>query len=110
MADDIVTRHVVSAEILPLDDKHYGTNIVLRLDNGQTTTLNIWIPVGDPSDNELAEMGIDRAGWDANVEVDDMWEGKVPVQEYFPCDNHYQSRYELEVCEEIVNVLEARRG
>lgn len=105
-----MSKHIVSAKILPLDGKHYGTNIRLTLDNGDYRDLNVWISGGTPSDEALKEWGTDIAGYEANVEVDNGWDGLSPIQSMFPCDSHYQSQYELEVCEEIVDALKAVRG
>lgn len=100
-----MSKHILSAEILPIDGKHYGSVICLTLDNGQSYHLNVWISGGEPSDEALKEWGTDRAGWNANVEVDNGWDGTSPIQSMFPCDSHYQSQYELEVCQEIVKAV-----
>lgn len=100
-----MTDHIISASILPLEDKHYGTNIRLVLDNKRTILLNVWIPVGSPSDEECASWGVTREQWEANIEHDDGWGGTCPIQELIPCDSHYQSQYEFEVCQEIVAAL-----
>lgn len=68
-------------------------------------TLNVWISRGEPSDEALKEWGTDRAGWNADVEVDNGWGGTSPIQNMFPCDSHYQSQYELELCQEIVKAV-----
>lgn len=100
-----MSKHIIDAYILPLDDKHYGTNIRLVLANGKYLDLNVWISGGEPSDEALKEWGTDRSGWNANVEVDNGWDGTSPIQSMFPCDSHYQSQYELEVCQEIVKAV-----
>ena len=105
-----MSDHIVDAHILPLRDKHYGTDISLVLDNGERTQINIWIPFGVPSDDEFRKWGTDRAGWEANIEVEDCWDGTAPIQSVFPCDSHYQSQYELEVCQQIVRALKEVRG
>lgn len=97
--------HIVGAEIMPLEDKHYGTRIRLALDNGEEEYLTVWISGDTPSDEALKEWGTDRAGWEANIEVEDCWDGTAPIQFVFPCDSHYQSQYELEVCQQIVDAL-----
>jgi hypothetical protein len=101
----VVSDHILDAFVMPLKDKHYGTQICLVLDNKETYHLNIWISGDDPSDEALQEWGVDREGYEANVEVDNGWEGTVPIQSIFPCDSHYQSQYELEVCQQIVDAL-----
>ena len=102
--------HIVDAYVLPREDKHYGTQIRIVLDNGEWTDLNIWIPEGDPSDEELQRRGFDRASYETDLEVDDGWGGKAPIRSMLTCDTHYQSRYELEVCQQIVNAIKAVCG
>ena len=105
-----MSDHIVDAHIMPLEGKHYGTQIRIVLDNGKWTYLTVWLSGGEPSDEALKEWGTDRAGWEANIEVEDCWDGTAPIQSVFPCDSHYQSQYELEVCQQIVRALKAVRG
>ena len=96
---------IIKAEILPLADKHYGTEIRLHLSNGETTRLDVWVSGGGPSEEACQQWGISRAEWLANVEVDDGWGGAGAIHRMFPCDAHYQSQYEWEVCQQIVSAL-----
>lgn len=98
--------NTVHAEVRPLAGKHYGTEVVVRHPNGSKFSINVWMAVGTPSDDELAEWYVDRFMWESNVEVDDGWGGKEPIQAIFPCDSHYQSRFEEAVARRIADALD----
>jgi hypothetical protein len=99
-------RHnVVRAKVLPIKGKHYATKVEVTHPYGDVFTISVAMGIGDPSDNELLDMGVDRSGWEANVEVSDVWGGMVPVQSLF-CYDHYQSSFELSVAEKIASVLD----
>lgn len=98
----------ITAEVYQSVGKHYGTNVNIAFSTGQlhhAYTINVWIPFGRPSDSELADWGIDAAGWDNNVKVDDGWGGTEPIQSMFPSDGHYQSQIELVIANRIAEVL-----
>jgi hypothetical protein len=112
-----VAENSRTAEVRPLQGKHYGTTVAFHYAN-RTFAINVWIPVGPPSDEACADWGITKEQWEANVEVDDGWGGTMPIQSEFPCDSHYQSEIEKLVAGHIdyaLNVLpipdlkEARR-
>jgi hypothetical protein len=111
VADDII-----HAEVRPLVGKHYGTKVVVRHPSGRKFDIEIWMPIGSPSDEELAEWNVDRSMWESNVEVPDGWGGSEPIQSQFPTDNHYQSEFEVAVAKRIADALdgwdweEANRG
>ena len=99
----------ITAEVYRPVGKHYGTNVNIVFSTGQIRhcdTINVWIPVGRPSDEELADWGIDAAGWENDVEVDDGWGGTQPIQSMFPYDCHYQSQIESAIADRIVEALE----
>ena len=104
-----MSKPILAATILNLDYKHYGTNIRLVLDDGRNLDINVWISGGAPSDEALKEWEVTREEWEANVEVDNGWEGTSPIQNMFPSDCHYQSQYELEICEQIVKAINGDR-
>jgi hypothetical protein len=95
----------VHAAVVAPYGKHYGTEIVVRHPQGHTFTFMVSMPVGDPSDNELAGMGTTRPMWEANAEVIGGWGVMVPVQSEF-CFDHYQSAFELAVAERIASSLD----
>ena len=91
-------------DLLPLDGKHYGTEIELGFDDGSTARIGVWIPRGRPSSAELARWGVRPDGW-PDALVDDGWGGKVRIGSELPCDGHYQSEIELRIAERIVEAL-----
>jgi hypothetical protein len=101
VADDIVR-----AEVRPLIDKHYGTEIVVRHPSGRRWSITVWIPFGAPSDEELASWDVDRSMWESNVEVSDGWGETVPIQSVCSTDNHYQSEFEAAVAKRIAAALD----
>jgi hypothetical protein len=96
----------MNAEVLPLRGKHYGTTVRLSIDN-RCYDISIWIPVGPPSDEELADWNLTYEDWKNNVEVDDGWNGKEPIRSMFPCDSHFQSRLEVQIAHYIANAINA---
>lgn len=101
-----MSSEIVTARLRPLNGKHYGTDVLVRHPNGRTTAITVWLPIGPPSDAELADWNVDRSMYESNVEVPDGWGGWVPIQSEFPCDNHYQSAFEAEVAQRIVDALD----
>ncbi len=97
----------IRAEVKPADGKHYGTDVLVHHPSGRTFSINVWLPIGAPSDDELAQWGTDRAGWDANVEVDDGWGDKAPIRSLdLTCDGHYESSFEVLVAKAIATALD----
>lgn len=100
----------ITAQVVPLNGrKHYGTSVNIALSVGpshRSFNINVWVPVGRPSDEELADWGIDADGWENNVEVDDGWGGTEPIQSMLPSDGHYQSQIELAIANRIAEALE----
>jgi hypothetical protein len=95
----------VKATIRRSVGKHYGTAIDIE-DGDVKTAIDIWVPHGRPSDPELEEMfGITGVQWEQNVMVRDGWGGEVPVQSEWPCDCHYESQVEWELCRKIADAL-----
>jgi hypothetical protein len=101
VADDII-----HAEVRPLVGKHYGTKVVVSHPSGKKFDIEIWMPIGSPSEQELAEWKVDRSMWEANVKVPDGWGGMEPIQVMFPTDNHYQSEFEAAVAKRIAAALD----
>lgn len=91
----------LTASVRTPNRKHYGTCIDLYVDGERVDELTVWLPRGRPSQLELSEYGITPDDWDADVEVDFGWIGVAPIKSEFPCDSHYQSEFELKLCEEI---------
>ena len=97
----------VRATVRPFDGrKHYGTDIAIRHPSGRQSVITVWIPVGAPSDNELAEWGTNYEGWKSNVEVEGGWGAMEPIQHCLPDDSHYQSRFEEAVARRIAETLD----
>ena len=85
--------------------KHYGTRIEIQ-DGATSFSFDVWVPQGRPCDDELKEMfDIRGEDWEANVEVPDGWGGFVPVQTDWPCDSHYESQGEFDLCRKIANAI-----
>lgn len=94
----------VKAEVRPLSGKHYGTTVKLIIAT-RAYDINVWIPLGPPSEADLESWGVTQQQWMENVEVDDGWGGAEPIQRMYPCDNHYQSEVEKVVAEHIAYAL-----
>lgn len=94
----------IFAAVRPLHGKHYGTDVAVTIGN-RVYDINVWIPLGAPSDEDLADWGVTTEQWLLNVEVDDGWDGTEPIQNMHPSDNHYQSAIELAVAKRIAEAL-----
>lgn len=97
----------MKAYIEPARLKHYGTDIKIIHPTGRELTINVWCPIGAPSQQELDDYGISVEEWENNIEVPDGWGGVEPVQDLFPCDTHYQSKFEADLVDVLVAAINA---
>jgi len=95
----------VYATIKELQGKHYGTTIRVHHPSGKLFGIDVWCPIGAPSEADLEDWGISTQEWKNNVDVPDGWGGFSPVQEMFPCDGHYQSQFESDLVDVIVDAI-----
>lgn len=104
-----------TATVLPSSRcKHYGTDIVVTLDipglrGVYTFDMNVWVPRGRPSRQQLEVWGYTEEDWDNNIEIHSGWDDDsvVHIQDaYADFDNHYQSALEVAIAERIVQALD----
>lgn len=92
--------------------KHYGTNIIVTLDIPNSRgvysfDMNVWVPRGRPSRQQLEVWGYIEEDWDNNIEIPSGWDGRAKIQDaYADFDNHYQSALEVAITERIVQALD----
>ena len=78
----------ISAKLLPLEGKYYGTRVEITTDEGCTSWVMIWHnDSSGPSSRELE-------GWDVEE-----------YGEYEICDSHYETATDLLIAETIVKVV-----
>lgn len=95
----------ITATIRELQWKHYSTTVTLLIE-GRKYDINVCVPLGPPSDEDLADWGVTTEQWLLNVKVDDGWGGTEPIQRIHPVDGHYQSQIELAIAKRIVEALD----
>lgn len=102
-----------TATVLPSSRcRHYGTDIVVTLDipglrGVYTFDMNVWVPRGRPSRQQLEVWGYTEEDWDNNIEIPDGWGGTAKIRgAYADFDNHYQSALEAAIAERIVQALD----
>ena len=100
---------LVKASVRVPAGKHYGTEVVITHPSGIAYPINVWLPIGEPSEEALDEWEVTPEQWKANAEVPDGWGGLEPIRNMFPCDSHYQSLFEREVAVRIAEALNDMR-
>lgn len=110
----------IKAELLPLEDKYYGTRIDLTVLDGAGdeewgTCITLWdSTIHDPSPREFEGFGFTREDWTNNKEIpikmaeDRLYYGKetLPAQEcYEICDSHFESKQTYDIAMKIIEKL-----
>lgn len=96
----------MKAHIRDLQGKYYGTIVVFEADNGEESSLKIWVYGKEPSNREIESWGYTKKDWDENIEIDDGWMGTVKIREAdCLCDGHFESKESLKIAQIIVKAL-----
>ena len=99
-------RTKMTATIVPLDGKYYGTRVCIKGENEVQSTIEIWHhDSSGPSCRELELWGHTIEDWENNVQVDDGWGGKISIREYI-FDSHYETKSSYEIATRIVESFE----
>ena len=96
----------IRAKVLDDIGKHYSTEVIVQIPGERDFFIEVYIPVGRPSDRDLASQGVDIDGWRSNVEVNADWDTKAPIREVYPDSSHYQSQIEYIVARTIAQALD----
>ena len=94
------------AKILPLKGKHSGTKILI-VDIPIMHTIAIWENAdGIPSERSLHEhYGVTIQEWRDNIYVDDGSGDMTPIKNEYPCDGHFESQWQYDLCKKIVDAI-----
>jgi hypothetical protein len=89
----------LKARLHPLTGKHYGTTVVLSLDDRPIGTVDVWLhrdgirpELRNPSERELSTSGYNSL--------------EEAQQDGFPCDCHYESVLDYAVGTAIEDILD----
>lgn len=84
----------ISAKLLPLEGKYYSTRVEIYLNKKGVGMIEVGVSSEYcPSDRELNGYGLTREDWDNNVEVENSWGYKVPLQSSDHWDgSHYENQ------------------
>lgn len=85
----------MNAKIEELEGKYYGTKISLMLDDGTESEIEVWI---HDKSCQASHRELERGGYKTNAEA---------VADGWICDSHYESKIGYEICERIINALNA---
>jgi hypothetical protein len=88
----------LNAKLLPLKDKHYGSQIELSLGNQKIGTIKVWLST--PFESDLSRPSTRELSSNGYKTVEEA------VKDGFPCDSHYESELDYRISLAIQKALE----